>query len=193
MLTYSLLKSPSWITLDGATGEISGQVPSGTLFRVKDTVSFKVEDSLGRFVVFNLTTLKKREAPYFFTMFGDSQTVYFLPFYSGSLQSINQFSRNYFYFNNPNLIIDSLSILKNSVIKMSINVPLTPNDSIGYNGMNAGFPITYTNREKMEDFDLSPIFIDAVKDKIAVIGMIRFNTDSRKFEYFNGLDWINMN
>ena len=192
-LTYSLLKSPSWITLDGATGEISGQVPSGTLFRVKDTVSFKVEDSLGRFVVFNLTTLKKREAPYFFTMFGDSQTVYFLPFYSGSLQSINQFSRNYFYFNNPNLNIDSISILKNSFIKINLNVPLNPNDSIGYNGMNAGFPITYTNREKMEDFDLSPIFIDAVKDKIAVIGMIRFNTDSRKFEYFNGLDWINMN
>ena len=192
-LTYSLLKAPQWLTLNSTTGLLSGIVPSVNIVPLRDTISFKVEDSLGRFLIYNDILIKKRTLPYFFTMFSDSQTVYFLPFFSNSIQSINQLSKNYFYFNNPSLSIDELSILNNSIIKLKLNIPLTTTDSIGYNGMNELYPIKYTNGAKIENFGLTYINLSRVKTGFATAGMIRFNSETRKFEYFNGLTWVNMN
>jgi len=192
-LSYSLLKAPDWITLNNNTGEISGQISPVSIVAKKDTISFKVEDSLGRFVICNLILIKKRSTPYLFTKYTDSQTVYLLPFYPYSMQNINQLSKAYFYFNNPALNITELSILNNSIIKLKLNMPLTINDSIGYNGINDSYPITYFNGMKLDNFELMPVAFDVVKNDYAIIGMIRFNTDTKKFEYFNGVTWINMN
>jgi hypothetical protein len=109
------------------------------------------------------------------------------------MQNINQLSKAYFYFNNPSLNITELSILNNSIIKLKLNMPLTINDSIGYNGINDSYPITYFNGMKLDNFELTPVAFDVVKNDYAIIGMIRFNTDTKKFEYFNGVTWINMN
>jgi hypothetical protein len=192
-LTYSMLKAPDWMYLNYSTGEIFGQATPATLIPNKDTISFKVEDSLGRFVICNLTLVKKRGNPYFFTMYTDSQTVYFLPFYAHAMQSINQLSKDYFFFNNPSLSINNISIVNNSIIKLDLNMPLSFTDSIGYNGMNDRYPITYNNGSKLDNFGLTDIVINAVKRDYAIIGMIRFNSDTKKFEYFNGVTWINMN
>jgi hypothetical protein len=35
--------------------------------------------------------------------------------------------------------------------------------------------------------------VNVVVKNYAVAGMIRFNTETGKFEYFNGTTWINMN
>ena len=72
-------------------------------------------------------------------------------------------------------------------------MPLSLTDSIGYNGMNDRYPITYNNGSKLDDFGLTEIVINAVKRDYAIIGMIRFNSETKKFEYFNGVAWINMN
>ena len=192
-LSFSMLKAPEWMYINYSTGEIFGQATPATLIPNKDTISFKVEDSLGRFVICNLTLVKKRGSPYFFTMYTDSQTVYFLPFYAHAMQSVNQASKDYFFFNNPSLSINNISIVNNSIIKLDLNMPLSLTDSIGYNGMNDRYPITYNNGAKLDNFGLTDIVINAVKRDYAIIGMIRFNSDTNKFEYFNGVAWINMN
>lgn len=86
-----------------------------------------------------------------------------------------------------------MSVENNSIIKIKLNGPLTATDSIGYNGLTGQYPVTYHNGLKMEDFGLSPVRFNAVKKNYARAGMIRFNTDTVKFEYFNGYAWVNMN
>lgn len=193
VLQYSLLKGPEWLNLNTITGEITGQATPGTIIPAFDTVSFKVEDATGRFVIYNYRMTKKRANPFFFTMFEDSSTVYFLPFYSNAIHSINPLSSSYFYFNNPSLSVIEMSVENNSIIKIKLNGPLTATDSIGYNGLTGQYPVTYHNGLKMEDFGLSPVRFNAVKKNYARAGMIRFNTDTVKFEYFNGYAWVNMN
>ena len=191
-LQYSLLKAPEWLNLNSSTGELTGQVTPGGIIPSPDTVSFKVEDPQGRFVIYNYQMIKKRATPFFFTMEGDEQAVYFLPFYSNSMENISQQSSSSFFFNNPSLQVEELTVLNHSVIRMKLNATLSATDSIGYNGFSGAFPITYRNGLKMEDFALNPVRLDAVKKNYAIAGMIRFNSDTAKFEFFNGTAWINM-
>ncbi len=192
-LKYSLLKAPSWLSLDGSTGRLAGVVPVSGIIAKPDSISFKVEDSTGRFVVYNYNLTRKRDVPYFFTMFADDKTIYCLPPYSNSLSVINPLNAASFYFNNPSLVVTGLGIENNSVIKITLNAPVTATDSIGYNGFANPFAVTYNNGVKMGNFGLTSILLNAVTPIHAVSGMIRFNTETKKFEYFNGAVWINMN
>jgi hypothetical protein len=191
-LSFSLLKAPEWMNINLATGVISGQVLPGAIIPIPDSASFKVEDELGRFVVYNFNFIKKRSDPFLFTMQPDSQTVFLVPFYSQSLTSIDLQSRGAFFFNNPLLQVTELSLQNNSIIKLKLNMPLSASDSIGYNGFGGAFPVRYANGLRMEDFSVKPIRFNAVNNNYARGGMIRFNTDTRKFEYYNGVSWVNM-
>ena len=193
LLSYSMLKSPNWMYLNYTDGNLSGQLPPACVLPLIDTVSFKVEDSSGRFVIYNYKLFNKRDKPYFFTTASDSQTVYFLPFFSRSMTAVNQLSKNYFFFNNPSLSVNEIAVLNNSLVKLKLNTILSPTDSIGYNGYSEAYPIKYSNGMKIENFGLTYINLNGVKNNYALAGMIRFNTDSGKFEYFNGTSWINMN
>ncbi len=192
-LQYSLLKAPGWLSINTATGVLNGVVPPTGIIAKPDTISFKVEDASGRFVVHNYILNKKRDAPYFFTMFNDSTTIYFLPQFSQSIQSVNPSIISSFYFNNPSLSVLSISVQNNSVIKLKLNNVPGATDSIAYNGFSQVGAITYNNGLKQENFGLTTIQLNAVKQQYAVAGMIRFNTDTNKFEYFNGAAWINLN
>ena len=192
-LKYSLLKAPAWLSLNSTSGQLSGTVPTGNIISKPDSVSFKVEDSTGRFVVCNYNIKKKRDAPYIFTKFTDSTIAYALPPFSNSIQQVNPLSANSFYLNNAQLSILGIAIENSSVIKLIFNQPLQPTDSIGYNGFAGAYPLTYTNGLRMDDFTLSPINLNIVSNNHAIAGMIRFNSDTTKFEYFNGFTWVNMN
>jgi hypothetical protein len=126
-------------------------------------------------------------------MFGDSTVAYILLPYSNSMQHQNPLSINYFYFNNPQLSIVNMGIENNSLLWLRFNQPLMPEDSIGYNGFSGTYPLTYISGLKVEDFNLAPVHVNGVTKKLAQPGMIRFNTDTGKFEYYNGINWINMN
>ncbi len=189
---YSLLKSPAWLNLDTLTGIISGVAGEGSIFAWQDSVSFKVEDSTGRFVVYNYNLVHKRVEPIVFTKFNDSSAAYLLPHYSASMESINPGSGSFFYFNNPGISVLSMSIENNSVIRLQLSRSLTITDSIGYNGYGSAFPVRYRNGARLDNFGLKPIQLNAVKRTYATAGMIRFNTETGKFEYFNGHDWIDM-
>jgi hypothetical protein len=191
-LQYSLLKGPSWMQMNGVTGELYGTVPADVMVPVWDTVSFKAEDVSGRFVIHNYIMTRKREKPFFFTMYTDSNTVYFQPFFSKGMSSVSNMAVNYFYTNNPGLILLSMDVMRGSLIRMRFNQPVSMNDSIGYSGLSQPGSITYNNGLPMENFPLNPIQINRVTAIHARMGMIRFNTDSNKFEYFNGTTWINM-
>lgn len=192
ILKFSLLKSPGWLSLDTLTGIISGIAGNGSIFAWQDSISFKVEDSTGRFVLYNYNLVHKRVEPIVFTKFNDSTTVYILPHYSASMDGIDPGSRDYFYFNNPGISVLSMGIENNSVIRLNLSRPLTTTDSIGYNGYGSTFPVRYRNGIRLDDFNLKPIQLNAVKRNYATAGMIRFNTDTGKFEYFNGHDWVDM-
>ena len=192
-LKYSLLKAPAWINMDADNGSIQGTVPAVSIMARTDTVSFKVEDSTGRFVVYNYILNKKREAPFFFTKYNDNQTLYFLPAYSHSINTLQQSAAGLFFFNNPAISITNLAIENNSFIRMSLNIPVTAIDSIGYNGSIYLAGLVYSNGLKFENFGLTKINLDAVTRNFATAGMIRFNKETKKFEYFNGTDWIEMN
>ncbi len=192
-LQYSLLKAPGWLSLNATTGELNGVVPSTGIIAKPDTISFKVEDSSGRFVVHNYILNKKRDAPYFFIMFNDSTSIYFLPQFSQSIQSVDPSIGSSFYFNNPSLSVIAISVENNSVIKLKLNNVPAATDSIAYNGFSQPGAITYNNGLKQENFGLTEIKTNVVKQLYAVAGMIRFNTDTNKFEYFNGVGWINLN
>ena len=192
-LRFSLLKAPSWLSLDAVTGRISGNIPAQSIIARPDTVSFKAEDTTGRFVLFNYIIKKKRTTAYFFTAPGNSQVVYFLPGYANSISAASPLIVGSFYFNNPQLAVLSVAIQQNSVIKLTLNADVSPGDFIGYNGFDNANALTYTSGIKVDDSGLTEIKINAVKENYALAGMIRFNTDSNKFEYFNGLDWVNMN
>jgi hypothetical protein len=192
-VTYSLLKAPLWISLDTATGILEGDVPFGSIINASDTISFKAEDSVGRFIIYNYQLKKKRESPYMFTMFGIDSIVYLLPGYSNSLNAIDPSIASSFYFNNPSLSVIDVGISNNSVIRLALNLPLQVNDSIGYNGQSALSPILYNNGDMVENFDLTYVQLNGVVETTAAAGMIRFNSETGKFEFFNGMQWIDMN
>lgn len=192
-LKYSLLRAPDWLTIDTNTGILNGVVPVGNIIARLDTISFKVEDSTGRFVIYDYTITREREAPYFFTSYHNDSTLYFLPPFSNSIETINPLIAGSLYFNNPLLEIHDIKLDNNSLIKLTMNMPISATDSVGYNGFSSPYALTYRNGLKVHDFALSPINLDAVTKMPAVIGMIRFNKETNKFEYFNGTTWINMN
>ena len=86
-----------------------------------------------------------------------------------------------------------ISVQNNYVIKITLNNVPGETDSIAYNGFSQAGAITYNNGLKQENFGLIEIKLNVVKQQYAVAGMIRFNTDTNKFEYFNGVGWINLN
>jgi hypothetical protein len=187
------LKAPDWLSLDSTNGTLHGMVPAGSILMKQDSISFKVEDSSGRFVVYNYILNKKRESPLFFTKAGDSSTIWFLPPFSHSILAIEQSAGNLFYFNNSLLSITGLSIVNNSVIRINLNLPLNENDSIGYHGFSGPPAITYINGLKIEDFGLTKINQQFISANYAKAGMMRFNTETKKFEYFNGALWVELN
>lgn len=181
------------MNLDTVNGILSGNASVGTIVTAVDTISFKVEDSIGRFVVYNYLLTRKRSSPFFFTKFDDNKTIYCVPQFSHALQNISQSASLFFYFSNPAINITGLSVENNSLIKINTNIPVTAFDKIGYQGFDNLNGVTYFNGIKMENFGLTRIRLDAVSKNIAVAGMMRFNTSSGKFEYFNGQVWVNMN
>lgn len=191
-LTYSLLKAPRWLNLNNTTGVLSGTLPVNEVISGRDSISFKVEDSNGRFVLHSHTLVHGRPGPYLFTMNNTDSLLYWLPEYSCSLSQADQRSLRFFYFNNPDLAVTQISILNGSVVQLRVNRPLQPGDSIGYAGNGADYAITYNNGRKASDFGLTPVRLNIVPEHFARPGMIRFNTDTRKFEYFNGIQWIDM-
>jgi len=192
-LRYSLLKAPSWLQLDTLNGTLHGMVPPGSIVQSPDSISFKAEDSSGRFVVYNYNLVRKKSTPYFFTKYDESKRLYFLLPFSHSLQSIDQSAAGLFFFNNPQLAITSLAVENNSFISIELNMPIEANDSIGYNGYSSSSAITYSNGSKLENFGLTAINLGAVTRYYAVAGMIRFNSETKKFEYFNGTSWVVLN
>lgn len=193
VLKFSLLKAPGWLTLDEINGVISGTIPQLGIIANPDTISFKVEDSTGRFVVYDYILKKRRSEPYFFIQPDDSTTVYFLPGYSGSIQTVNPGIISSFFTNSPGLLVTGISVQNNSMLKLKMNRQVLPTDSIGYNGYTNVNAVTYINGLKLDDFGLAEIHMDVVQPRYALAGMIRFNTDTNKFEYFNGVSWINLN
>ncbi len=191
-LRYSILKEPEWMYLNSTTGELLGQATPAGFIPSRDTVSFKVEDDEGHFVVYSTQLVKKRDRPYFFTLNRDSQTVYLLPHYARSLLQADSLSADYFFFNTPSVQVLRLSVMQQSLIRLELNRPLEPGDSIGYAGMRETYPIRYANGSLMDDFGIQPVRRDALNNQIALPGMIRFNSDTRKFEYFNGTAWVSM-
>jgi hypothetical protein len=192
-LKYSLLKAPSWLSLDTLNGTLYGNAPLEEIVSAPDSVSFKAEDSTGRFIIYNYNITRERAAPYFFTKFDDNTTLYCLLPFSNSIQSIEQTAGAFFYFNNPALAVTGIAIENNSLIRMSINLPLTATDLVGYHGYTNPGAITYNNGLQLKNFSYTRIILDGVTKNVAVAGMIRFNTDTGKFEYFNGTSWVNMN
>lgn len=190
-LQFSLLKGPSWLTL--SNGRLSGVVPGGNIFTAADSISLKVEDSTGRFVIHNFNLARKRSSPYFFTGSVADSTIYFLPPYRTSLSTVAQQASQYFFFNDPGVQVQELSVVNNSLIKMKINREVRTSDLVGYTGNGGVYALTYNNGLRLDDFGLTPIDLNVIVQKHAAIGMIRFNSDTRKFEYFNGTGWINMN
>ena len=192
-LRYVLLKGPAWLSMDEVNGRLTGFVPQESLIVYPDTVSFKVEDPDGRFAIYNYLLKRKREHAYFFTKGEEDSVLYFLPQYLHSLETVNQTVVSAFQFNNPMIHVTEISVVNNSFLKLRLDHPVSQNDSVMYRGYLELNPIRYKNGLKLENSDMRNIVLDAVKENIAVPGMIRFNKDSLKFEYFNGKIWINMN
>ncbi len=168
-------------------------VPSGSVIAHPDTISFKVEDLSGRFVVYNYQLTRKRASPYFFTNAGEDSVIYMLPPYPYSLTAISNNITSSFQFNNQALQATAVSVFNNSVIKIRVNRLLQETDSLSYNGFYHPDAIRYSNGNKIENVGLCKINLSAVKNNIAVAGMIRFNTSTNKFEFFNGVTWNNLN
>ncbi len=189
---YSLLKAPSWLSLNTGTGVLSGQAPPGSIVPSRDTVSFKVEDAAGRFVIHNYVMIKKRAVQQFFTAPDDDRIVFFLPFYAGSVSTVDPLSSAQFFFNNSSLSVVQIEVVQQSMIRLRLNASVSATDSIGYNGFNSPQPLTYNNGLKIDDTALSEIKPNAVTTNYARAGMIRFNSETIKFEYFNGTAWVNM-
>ena len=192
-LKFSLLRSPSWLNLDAFSGQLEGMVPSGLVIAHPDTISFKVEDLSGRFVVYNYQLIRKRESPYIFTNAGEDSVLYMLPPFPYSLASISNNIAASFHFSDQALQATEVSVFNNSVIKIRVNRILQETDSLSYNGFYHPDGIRYINGNKLDNIGLCKINISAVKNNIAVAGMIRFNTSTNKFEFFNGVTWISLN
>jgi len=192
ILQYSLLKAPSWITLDSETGMLGGTPPEIPLTGRQDTISFKVETPEGRFVLYNYMLTEKRSMPTLFTLGQDLQTVYMLPAFSHSINSIDEVAKQYFQ-SGSGLVVDSISLQNNSVLILHLNQPVSFPGVIKYTGENLPHGILYSNNVSMENFPYVRVEQWQAQTNYALKGMIRFNTDTRKFEYFNGKSWINMN
>jgi len=192
-LKFSLLTSPSWLTLDLNSGQLEGIVPPGSVIAHPDTISFKVEDLSGRFVVYNYQLTRKRSSPYLFTNAGEDSVLYMLPPYPYSLASISNSIAASFQFNDQALQATAVSVFNNSIIKICVNRILLETDSLSYNGFYHPEGIRYINGNKLDNIGLCKIYLSAVKNNIAVAGMIRFNTSTNKFEFFNGVTWNNLN
>lgn len=191
-LKYSLLKSPAWLSLNSVSGTLQGMVPA-SIVASPDTISFKVEDPDGRFVVHNFILIKKRIGPYFFTKYDDSSTLYFLPVYSRSVQIVNELATDLFHFTNPRISITSIGVENNSIIRLNLNKTVDSTDFIAYRSVSSPAAILYKNGSRMDDFGFTKINVDAVTKNYALAGMMRFNNETKKFEYFSGAMWIEMN
>ena len=189
---YSLLKAPAWLNLDAANGILEGLVPEGSVIAHPDTISFKVEDTTGRFVIYNYRLIRKRPGAFLFTNAGEDTVVYMLPSYPYSINTVNSSIAPSFNFNSQNLHAVSVSVFNSSIVRITVNRPLAATDSMAYNGFMHPDAVRYVNGSKMDNFSMSSINLSAVKNNIAVTGMIRFNTSTNKFEFFNGVAWINL-
>lgn len=189
--TYSLLKAPNWLSMS-STGAISGLIPIEEIIPRRDTISFKAEDDNGRFVVYNHVLTRRRPAPYLFTMNGADSIVYWLPEFSGSIDTLNQASVTAFTSNNPSLTVTNIRLLNRSVVALFLNRPVTSADSIGYAGNGSNRAVRFRNGTEAANFGLTRVHINVVPATYARAGMMRFNTDTQKFEYFNGTQWVDM-
>lgn len=192
ILQCSLLKAPSWISLNSQTGVLSGTPPQIPLTGRTDTISFKAEDLDGRFVIYNYQLTEKRSAPELFTLGDDLKTVYMLPAFPHSILGINEVAKQYFQ-SGTGLTIDSIRLQNNSILLLYLNQPISFPGVIKYIGQNQPYAITYANGTPMDNFPYIRVEQREVEENPAIKGMIRFNSDSRKFEYFNGKSWVNMN
>lgn len=130
--------------------------------------------------------------PTLFTLGQDLQTVYMLPAFSHSIHSIDEEAKQYFQ-SGSGLVVDSISLQHNSVLILHLNQPVSFPGVIKYSGENLPHGILYSNNVSMENFPYVRVEQWQAQTNYALKGMIRFNTDTRKFEYFNGKSWINMN
>lgn len=191
-LKYALLKGPEWLTLDTLTGNLDGIVPARNVLVSPDTISFKVEDSTGRFVVYNYILIKERDAPYFFTGYENDSMIYMVPPFRNSMSVANPLISSMIYFNDPAVSVVDIGVENNSIIRLKISRTVIATDSVGYNGLLSPYALTYSSGLKLDNFDLTPVNLNAVIKKHAIPGMIRFNSETKKFEYFNGTAWIDM-
>ncbi|MFM7711153.1 MAG: hypothetical protein ACKO5C_09575, partial [Ferruginibacter sp.] len=159
---------------------------------VADSISFKVEDTTGRFVLYNFKTVRKRDYPYFFTIYPDSAVLFGLPLYPYSLTGLPSTISSLFRFNRSDLQIVSASIVQGSVFRLVLNRAVRVGDSISYTAGRNSQPLRYSSGLAMADFPMVPLQRDVWPKELAIPGMIRFNTDTKKFEYFNGTTWRNM-
>lgn len=191
-VSMTMLQSPEWLYHNLSSGEISGYVSPSGLMPVADSISFKVEDTAGRFVIYNFKTVRKRDYPYFFTIYPDSAVLFGLPLYPYSLNGLPPDLSSHFRFNRSDLQIVSAFIVQGSVFRFVLNRPVRIGDSVSYTVGRSVQPIRYSSGLAMADFPMVPLQRDVWPKALALPGMIRFNTDTKKFEYFNGTFWRNM-
>jgi len=192
VLHYSLLKAPEWLQLDSFSGILSGTPPPVPITGRSDTVSFKVEDSHNHFSIYNYILTEKRALVVLFTAGSDLKTVYAIPSFSHSLSVIENGTAAYFH-TASGAIVDSVTISNGSLLVLHLNQPVSQPDYISYNGEGQPNRILFNSGLPMDNFVQVEVNQDLIKPNMAEKGMIRFNTDTRKFEYFNGSSWINMN
>lgn len=191
-LQFSLIKGPSWINLDPITGVLSGIPPVLPLTGRTDTISFKVEDTDHHFVIYNYQLKEKRSVPVLFTVGEDLKTVYLVPGYSKSISQIPGNANQFFQFTSG-AVVDSVSVSNNSVIVLYLNQPVASLEAVSYTGGSSNDGIRYVNGLRLDNFNFVRVKQNLVETNLAIKGMIRFNSDTRKFEYFNGTHWVNMN
>ncbi|HCY89014.1 MAG TPA: hypothetical protein DHV17_02015 [Chitinophagaceae bacterium] len=75
---------------------------------------------------------------------------------------------------------------------MSLNRPAEFDDEIGYLAASTSHPVTFTNGSRAASFGLTRIDRAAFRSSYAQAGMIRFNSSTRKFEFYDGTRWNNM-
>jgi len=191
-LRYSLIKAPSWVSIDTLSGILIGTPPEVPITGRRDTISFKIEDPAGRFVLYNYILTEKKSAPILFTIGQDLQTVYMIPPFSHSVDTANTQANQYFE-TGTSVLIDSISVYNKSLLVLHLNQPLVYPRVIKYSGQNQANGIRYKNGLMMDNFPYIRVLVNKVQFNLAIKGMLRFNTDTRKFEYFNGISWINLN
>lgn len=191
-LQYSLLKAPNWLTINAINGELRGNVPPGNVAAGMDTVSFKVEDPAGNYLIRDIVLTRKRDAPFLFIVDTSESICYWLPEFSHALDTIHPQAVTGFFTNNPGLTVTGIRVLNKSVVALSLNRPAEFDDEIGYLAASTSHPVTFTNGSRAASFGLTRIDRAAFRSSYAQAGMIRFNSSTRKFEFFDGTRWNNM-